>query len=788
VHKKFRKIHKKILKLTQEKHIADGFLVKYDAYCNYFKTPIRREVHRFIEALVEKNDHDLDLTNCPGIDSKSEIAININTVILPLMYNSYFRGIELRNVPHRELTVVLGQMLNKNTTIAKIVLQGIDAVDVSNLGLALSKNKENKVEILDLSNNSVDRGFISIAASLISQQHGVRILNFENCNLSAKSTTALFEALAKNYAMSLSIRELYVGGNKFDEFSMNAMCHWLDQSKGYLALRKISLANTVVDLNRTLKLLLFNVHMEYFDFSGIKIVDETIAGIFADLINASYELKTLKLSTCHLTIKTIETIVSAIMKNKKLNKVHLDLSGNEIGPAGALQLVKTMKEPTCFSTINFADCKLKAKGVSALIDIMTDSLETLILDENISHDEIESMCKRLADLAGKFALKRLSIAGGKTSFKKFLNPFFSYLQFSDNLLELDCSANVLGDLGAVALSEMLFENSSIVSLIIDGNHFTLSGYQTLLNALRHNKSVFNIPYPFKDIERLDSRQKIEVIQIWLQIQTILNKNKSKNNLERVGDFVVANQPVKSPTTPDGLNILYTPLASLPQHLKQVYMPTLEEQLLGRIDLNQLGKGTSLSADFAVQKSHSSAALSPRSLSADNSENRDSARESSSLPSLTKSLGVDSPKKAKSPRSKSRKKITIDTEKIDGTKKEVRIDSPRKEVKIDSPRKEKEVKIESPRKESNDTPKNSKSDNKLDSPRTNAKTDSPRNSKSDTKTDSPRKENGDANNSSSTPLKEFKEYSPRTAEAGAAEFERNETADSSEDTALKRSSK
>ena len=42
--------------------------------------------------------------------------------------------------------------------------------------------------------------------------------------------------------------------------------------------------------------------------------------------------------------------------------MHLDLSGNDIGPAGALQLVKTMKEPTSFSTINLADCKLKAKG------------------------------------------------------------------------------------------------------------------------------------------------------------------------------------------------------------------------------------------------------------------------------------------------------------------------------------------------------------------------------------------------------------------------------------------
>jgi len=57
---------------------------------------------------------------------------------------------------------------------------------------------------------------------------------------------------------------------------------------------------------------------------------------------------------------------------------------------------------------------------------------------------------------------------------------------------------------------------------------------------------------------------MEVIQIWLQIQAILNKNKSKNNMERVGDFKLANHPVKSPTTPDGLNVLYTSLATLPQ--------------------------------------------------------------------------------------------------------------------------------------------------------------------------------------------------------------------------------
>jgi len=38
-------------------------------------------------------------------------------------------------------------VLNKNTTLAKLVLSGIDAVDVSSIGLALARNKDNKVKI-----------------------------------------------------------------------------------------------------------------------------------------------------------------------------------------------------------------------------------------------------------------------------------------------------------------------------------------------------------------------------------------------------------------------------------------------------------------------------------------------------------------------------------------------------------------------------------------------------------------------------------------------------------------
>jgi Ran GTPase-activating protein (RanGAP) involved in mRNA processing and transport len=46
--------------------------------------------------------------------------------------------------------------------------------------------------------------------------------------------------------------------------------------------------------------------------------------------------------------------------------VELDLSENEIGPAGALALARAIKDSNNIITLVLVDCKLKAKGIHSL--------------------------------------------------------------------------------------------------------------------------------------------------------------------------------------------------------------------------------------------------------------------------------------------------------------------------------------------------------------------------------------------------------------------------------------
>ena len=53
------------------------------------------------------------------------------------------------------------------------------------------------------------------AEGLAGYTHGLRYLSLENCNLSPRAMQAIFEAFNKNYGLSCSIKELYLGGNNF---------------------------------------------------------------------------------------------------------------------------------------------------------------------------------------------------------------------------------------------------------------------------------------------------------------------------------------------------------------------------------------------------------------------------------------------------------------------------------------------------------------------------------------------------------------------------------------------
>jgi Ran GTPase-activating protein (RanGAP) involved in mRNA processing and transport len=564
---------------------ADGYLDCYIAYCNYFKVPVRKEFIKFIQRLVANGSTDLNLMLCPGIDPQSEIAIDISTVILPLKYNDYFHSVELYDVPHREALHLLGIVMETNKALTKIVVRNVGANDVTTLGTSLTSNPTlpQKVEIFDLRDNQIDKGFQLLNTAIAHYTHGLTALYLDNCGLSSKSLVSLFEGFTKNPAMSITVEELSLSGNKFDDLSSDAFVTWLDKIKGYSRLKKCYLANTNIDLPKISRVLLLVVTMECWDISGNRIGDEFYNSV-VDVVTASYKLNTLRLSKCHLSPRAVESIVSAIVKNKRLTDVELDLSENEFGPSGSLVLSRVIKDSNNIRTLNLADCKLKAKGVASLLDALSNSIDTLILDENVPHDEIENTCKRLGDFIAKVPLRKLSLVGStKCQLRRSIVPLFNYIKTSQTLLELDISNNAIGDYGASELSDVIAENKSLISLHIDNNNFTITAFQAIHSAMKYNRTLYHIPFPMEDFERLpDNEKKQQAMKLWLEIQRMLDANRTEENLKKGQNRRLIGEVPPSRPAPNGTSIPFTPLAQLPQFLRTESLPSFQAQLLGKV--------------------------------------------------------------------------------------------------------------------------------------------------------------------------------------------------------------
>lgn len=118
-------------------------------------------------------------------------------------------------------------------------------------------------------------------------------------------------------------------------------------------------------------------------------------------------------------------------------------------------------------------------------------------------------------------LRVLSIAGG---FTKAVVPLLDRLHSKSPLEEFDISNNKIGDAGAVALSEMLRDNTTLKTLKCDNNAITLtgrpfrfsvsaihrliliatSGWLSFLSLFMYNHTLQRMDHPWQDYARIYS--------------------------------------------------------------------------------------------------------------------------------------------------------------------------------------------------------------------------------------------------------------------------------------------
>eukprot|EP01125_Pyxidicula_operculata_P010577 TRINITY_DN3478_c3_g1_i3.p1 TRINITY_DN3478_c3_g1~~TRINITY_DN3478_c3_g1_i3.p1 ORF type:complete len:984 (+),score=257.98 TRINITY_DN3478_c3_g1_i3:34-2985(+) len=556
---------------TQMK-IANGWIATYKAYCNLSKVSPKMDLILYIQNCFETDTYDFVLQDCPGgvHNGKSDdLSFNLLTLGQSMKYNTYFRGLEARDVDNKQITECFAQILKGNYVISRVVCTGsipsggsssstssnassgsttntsgtttnisvehaIDGYDY--LGEYIRSNQNHKITILQLNNiKFTSKGAIGIARALHKFPHTLRVLDLAYCNIGPQAMITLVNALRINLSMSLGIEELNLSGNQFSLESSQAFSWWIKDIRKHCALTRLSIANSGVTLGSVM-LEINAVPLTYLDISDNRF-DKTNLTILCHFAQTTTTTNTLCIANIGVPLDILSKTVQGFIDNENIDNIHLDISRNNIGAKGIDALNPIFRSSTKLKSLNVASNSLKEAGIISLLSSLQPSIQHLVLDKNFSG--VKEDTTKLANALNSFVqshagLHTLSIVGEKGArLRKYIVPFFDGLKHNGTLEVLNISDNDIGESAFSYLNFCLRSNTGLQKIYADGNNIGFSGYQTFLQMLHYNNTLIHFSFPFSDLASSKNNLKLHslLLNIYFTIEkrNVTNNNNTTNN-------------------------------------------------------------------------------------------------------------------------------------------------------------------------------------------------------------------------------------------------------------------
>ena len=488
-----------------------GLSETYIAQCAYFKTQISQEFIHFCDYLKTSGTKAINLNNCPG--TQDGICDN-SSLLISLQYNTFFKSLSAEFIPLTRGGKSLGSLIQSNITLTNISLIRLQGkIDWSQFGNALAQNPNNAIHSINLSENEMAQKDIEAFCKGIKEKKTALIyLNLSRCDLNSKSIATLFDGLRSNWPVSLSIQELHLAHNKFEELGSTACAEFLNAAKNYSRLAHLNIAGTSPNVLSILQHIRHLQSLTFLDISEIKLDKNSLPEVISAL-NLSEKISSLAIRGAKLSPDIGENVIAAFMREtERKNEPSLDISFNDLPAERVLKSVCVSS--TNLTRINIEGNKFKGTGMSNFLSNLAgkaSQLRELIIGQNdLSPSDGPNICKSLqALLESSNNLSRLSFK--RSGLAEGLKPFFELLRNNASLKWLDISHNKLRNTFLDFVEALRF-NTSLEGIGIDENKISYGGFQSLKYALLGNSTIkYLLEYPSKDVTLLKGSLKSKLL-------------------------------------------------------------------------------------------------------------------------------------------------------------------------------------------------------------------------------------------------------------------------------------
>ncbi|XP_034355471.1 ribonuclease inhibitor isoform X1 [Arvicanthis niloticus] len=323
----------------------------------------------------------LSLQNCGLTDTGCGVLPNV------LRSLSTLRELHLNDNPLGDagLKLLCEGLRDPECRLEKLQLEYCNLTATSCEPLASVLRVKPDFKELQLSNNDFhEAGVHILCQGLKDSACELESLKLENCGITSANCKDLCDVVASK----ASLQELDLGSNKLGNAGIAALCSGLLLPS--CRLRTLWLwecdvtAEGCKDLCRVLRT---KQSLKELSLAGNELKDEGARLLCESLLEPSCQLESLWVKTCSLTAASCPYFCSVLTKNRSL--LELQMSSNPLGDLGVLELCKALGQPdTVLRVLWLGDCDVTDSGCSSLATVLlaNRSLRELDLSNNCMGD------------------------------------------------------------------------------------------------------------------------------------------------------------------------------------------------------------------------------------------------------------------------------------------------------------------------------------------------------------------------------------------------------------------